>query len=324
MLVSIFIPVYNGEKYLVRTFQSILSQTYTNFEIICIDDSSSDNSFEILSSYSTLDNRIKVFRKPNGGMVPKSWNFALPHMKGSHFVYMSQDDFISVDFLNELCNKAIESKADTVIADLIFYYGAGKEISKKGLNGDKSIVLTGRQAFLHSLNWDIAVCALWNAELVRKIGVDELATNSDEYATRNFLLNSNKVVFSDGIFYYGKENQDAITKKISIKLFDWCITNRRLLELLKSNNFCEQEIEKFNWQFWGNTVHFHAMLFKYKWTIEEKDIANKILKESYNAINFELIKSRKGAKGKLIKLLFSKSYVLTSFTVFISSIFRKF
>ena len=324
MLVSIFIPVYNGEKYLDRTFRSILSQKYTNFEIICVDDSSSDNSFEILSGYSTQDNRIKVFRKPNGGTVPKSWNYAIPHMKGSHFVYMSQDDFISADFLSELCNKAIESKADTVIADLIFYYGAGKEISKKGLNGNKSIVLTGRQAFLHSLNWDIAVCALWNAELVRKIGVDELATNSDEYATRNFLLNSNKVVFSDGIFYYGKENQDAITKKISIKLFDRCITNRRLLELLKSNNFRQQEIEKFNWEFWGNTVHLHAMLFKHKWTNEEKDIANKILKESYNAIDFEPIKSRKGAKGKLIKLLFSKSYGLSSFTVFIYSIFRKF
>ena len=324
MLVSIFIPVYNGEKYLDRTFKSILSQTYTNFEIICVDDSSSDNSFEILNGYSALDRRIKVFRKPNGGMVPKSWNYALPHMNGSHFVYMSQDDFISSDFLSELCNKAIESNADTVIADLIFYYGPGKEISKKGLNGDKTIVLSGSEAFLHSLNWDIAVCALWNAELVRKIGIDELATNSDEYATRNFLLNSNKVVFSNGVFYYGKENENAITKKISIKLFDWCITNRRLLELLKSNNFREQEIDKFNWRFWGNTVHFHAMLFKNKWSKEEKDVANKIFKESYNAIDFELIKSRRGNKGKLIKLLFSNNYWVASFTVFITSLFRKF
>ena len=70
MKVSIFIPVYNGEKYIGKTLDSILSQSYTNFEILCVDDSSVDNSWDVLLDYQKKDDRVKIYRKENEGNVP--------------------------------------------------------------------------------------------------------------------------------------------------------------------------------------------------------------------------------------------------------------
>ena len=319
-------PVYNGEKYLKRTFDSILSQTFTDFEVICVDDSSTDSSFEVLKEYANQDNRIKAFRKPNGGMVPKSWNYALPKISGEYILYMSQDDFISPDLLELLYNKALSSKADAVIPDLVYYQGEGHNNPiKSGLHGDKKIDLSGKEAFLSSLKWEIHAFVLWKAELVRRIGFDELATNSDEYATRNFFLNSNKVVFSNGTFYYGKENPEAITKKISIKRFNWCLTDRRLLELMKKNNFSKQELTAFNCEFWGNTMELHAILLRRgnQLSKEERERANNILKESYKAMDMDLIASAKGVKGKVIRQLFTNGFALICATVFVYSLFNK-
>ena len=68
-LVSIIVPIYNIEKYLIRCIESILAQTYKNIEIILVDDQSIDKSTEICDSYAKLDNRIKVIHKLNGGVA---------------------------------------------------------------------------------------------------------------------------------------------------------------------------------------------------------------------------------------------------------------
>ena len=68
-LVTIFMPVYNGKKYLNETLTSIINQTYKNFEVLLVDDSSTDNSLFILKEFEKKDSRFKVFSKPNGGMV---------------------------------------------------------------------------------------------------------------------------------------------------------------------------------------------------------------------------------------------------------------
>ena len=306
--ISIFMPVYNGENYLKRTLDSILNQTFGDFELICVDDSSTDNSLRILQVYAEQDNRIKVFTKPNGGNVPKSWLFALPHITGVYIFYTSQDDMMSPDLLEQVYKKAQETGADAVIPDMLEYHGGNKTAKpKSGLSDNKDIELSGRQAFLHSLKWEIHAFVLWKAELVKRIGFDDLATNSDEYATRNFFLNSNKVAFSDGIFYYGKENPDAITKKLSINRFDWCITNLRLLQLMKEHHFEEQEIARFNYDFWGHTMYMNALLKKHRKSLSPNEYAEamRIITQCYNSMDFNLIARYKGAKGRVIKALFS-------------------
>ena len=80
-LVSIIVPVYNAEKHLRRCVESILQQTYTNFELLLIDDGSTDSSGQICDGYAVADSRVKVFHKTNGG-VSSARNYGLLRNRG--------------------------------------------------------------------------------------------------------------------------------------------------------------------------------------------------------------------------------------------------
>ena len=107
-MVSVIIPVYNTEKYLPKCLDSILNQTYKNFEVLCIDDASSDKSLEILKQYKRKDNRVKVFthdiNKHQGG----ARNTGLNNAKGHYVWFVDSDDYVDEDSLNFLINKMEE------------------------------------------------------------------------------------------------------------------------------------------------------------------------------------------------------------------------
>ena len=96
--ISIIIPIYNSEKFLVRCLDSILNQLYNDFEVILIDDGSKDHSLEICQRYSLLDARFKVYSKENGG-VSSARNFGLSKAVGSYIVFIDSDDYIAPLFL---------------------------------------------------------------------------------------------------------------------------------------------------------------------------------------------------------------------------------
>lgn len=238
--ISIVIPVFNGEKYIAQTLDSILNQTFIDFEIICISDCSTDNSPSILISYEAKDTRIRIFTtKSNLGSSAKVLKYAPPFIRGDYFVYSSQDDLFSDDWLEKMYYRAIETGADAVIPELVFYYenDMSKNRSLLGLYGDNTVELSGREAVVYSLNWSIPGNALLSASLVKEVGFYDFGMNADEYTVRVFFLNCNKVVFSEGKFYYRQDNELAITKKITYKTFDYPFTNFKLYQLLKDNNF---------------------------------------------------------------------------------------
>lgn len=239
-LVSIFIPVYNGEKYLRDTLISIINQSYINLEILLVDDSSTDNSLNILRDFASKDDRIKIFEKKNGGIVPKSFNYILPYLKGDFFYYSSQDDIFSLDLIENMVVRQKETNADTVLPDMEFYF-ENKNNNRKiiGLNSDRNSIITGKMALIESLNWNIHGFALFRTNLIKNEFFPEDAFDSDEFITRKMFLKSNKVVFCEGIFFYRQDNPNAITKTFSKKNFYVLNTFKRLYNLLKDN-----EIEK--------------------------------------------------------------------------------
>ena len=100
MKFSVIVPVYNVEKYLHKCVDSILSQTYTNFEIILVDDGSPDNCGKICDEYVQIDKRVKVIHKENGG-VTSARQTGLNIAKGEYIAFVDADDWISNDFLSE-------------------------------------------------------------------------------------------------------------------------------------------------------------------------------------------------------------------------------
>ncbi len=100
-LISIIIPVYNGEKYLSKCIDSILSQTYQNLEIILVDDGSIDSSPKICDEYSKKDNRIKVIHKKNGG-VSSARNIGIAESTGDYIGFVDSDDYIELNMYENL------------------------------------------------------------------------------------------------------------------------------------------------------------------------------------------------------------------------------
>lgn len=110
-MVSVILPVYNGELFLERTINQILNQTYKDFELIIIDDGSIDNSSEICKRYCDNDNRIRYYRQNNQG-ISASRNNAMSLAKGKYISFIDQDDDIDKQMLEVLVNLIEENEAD--------------------------------------------------------------------------------------------------------------------------------------------------------------------------------------------------------------------
>jgi glycosyltransferase involved in cell wall biosynthesis len=111
---SIILPVYNVEKYLAKSIDSVLAQTYSNFELLVIIDGSPDNSKTIADDYSNKDQRIKVFEKPNGGLSDAR-NYGIERAEGEYIYFMDSDDWIEPDLLKKTIVILEREQLDLVI-----------------------------------------------------------------------------------------------------------------------------------------------------------------------------------------------------------------
>lgn len=113
--VSIVIPAYNSEKVINKCLDSILNQTYKNFEIIVVNDGSKDNTLKILKEYDKKYDNITVLSKENGGQA-QARNDGMKIAKGDFLMLVDSDDFLEEDYLEIMVNKAIETNADLCIS----------------------------------------------------------------------------------------------------------------------------------------------------------------------------------------------------------------
>ncbi|MCR5207643.1 MAG: glycosyltransferase [Eubacterium sp.] len=131
--VSVIIPVYNVEKYLKQCLDSIAAQTFKDYELICVDDGSTDSSPEILKGYAARDSRIKVILQDNQS-CGTARNNGLKVAKGKYVIWLDSDDFFEPTMLEETYNRAVETDADIVLfAFRNFDNVSGSYYNKRGL-----------------------------------------------------------------------------------------------------------------------------------------------------------------------------------------------
>ena len=116
--VTIIIPIYNVEKYLREAIESAINQTYKNLEIILVDDGSTDNSGRICDEYISVDERIKVIHKKNGGLSDAR-NAGLDNCTGEYIMFLDSDDFLEPDAVENMHKEIVEKDADYVIGNYI-------------------------------------------------------------------------------------------------------------------------------------------------------------------------------------------------------------
>jgi len=127
-LISIVLPVYNGEKYLEEAILSCLNQTYTNLELVVVDDASTDNSLKIAREFRVKDSRIKILVNQNNLSLPKSLNVGHDHAMGDYITWTSDDNILKPDFLLELYSTIKHEESDVVYSnfDVIWEDGSFK------------------------------------------------------------------------------------------------------------------------------------------------------------------------------------------------------
>lgn len=113
-LISVIVPVYNVEKYLPACLDSLLAQTYPDFELLCINDGSPDGSQAILEQYAQKDSRVRVFCKENGG-VSAARNFGLEQARGTYISFMDADDLVVPQYLERLLEEIKRKDAELMV-----------------------------------------------------------------------------------------------------------------------------------------------------------------------------------------------------------------
>lgn len=137
-LISVIVPVYGVEKYVNRCIDSILSQTYKNLEILLIDDGTKDNSGIICDQYTTIDSRVKVYHKENGGLSDAR-NYGIEKSTGEYLVFIDADDYVDKDYVEFLYTLLDDGKYKMAICSLHVLFTSNGKILNKG-NGKKAII----------------------------------------------------------------------------------------------------------------------------------------------------------------------------------------
>lgn len=287
-LISVLVPIYNGEKYLPNLLESLKNQTYKNLEFILVDDFSTDSSIEKIESLTTEDSRFKLIKRDTkGGRAISGIVHGINYCSGEYFFYLSQDDFIDLDCIEKCVTKALKTKADVVVSNMVFYYENDKSKTKKKGKfptlGNYYQVISGKKAFYSSLKWYIGAPTLRKMNIVKSFEMNDTYFNNDEYYARQTYLKANKVVFVDTNFYYRQDNQDAITKSVKYFSFDILYNDIRLAKLLIDYKYPKRLIDKrikellISYNVW---VNLYNNSMKKQFNIEQQEYVVKILNKS--------------------------------------------
>lgn len=122
--ISIIVPVYNVSKYLKRSLDSLINQTLKDLEIIIVNDGSTDNSLDICQEYASLDNRIKVISKENGGLS-SARNYGLRYVTSDYVAFIDSDDYVALDMFETMYGEMQNNICDTIFCN--FYIQDNKE-----------------------------------------------------------------------------------------------------------------------------------------------------------------------------------------------------
>lgn len=219
-LISVIVPVYNVEKYLTRCVESIRKQTYSNLEIILVDDGSPDECPRMCDQFVRDDARIKVIHKPNGGLSDAR-NAGIEAASGAYIGFVDSDDYIHPKMYMELWKSLKAEQADIAVCGVKKVFDGSGDMPDQ--SGNTARVYSGREAvanifeasmYLQSV---VAWNKLYRRELFSDVRYPVGKIHEDEFTTYELFYKSDKVVYNTGIYYYYYQRADSIMgeRKIS-------------------------------------------------------------------------------------------------------------
>ena len=284
--ISVIVPVYNAEKYLRQCIDSILNQTLESFELLLIDDCSTDQSLEICKEYSKIDKRIKIHCKNVNEGTAQARKTGVSYAIGEYIIFIDNDDFIEPEMLEELYNKAISKNYDMVYCD--FYSG-----KKNWYNRQNYANYNTHELMKQIISFGDFLPVTWNklikTEKYKKVVFPRTTFSEDRAIMTQILYNCNTVGYLDKAFYHWRvvPNSASRNEKNGIKnlMEDY-------MSYITIINFINENIENSN-EFMEEVVN-HADKLGCLCSYNNKIIDNykKSIKEVINIIKNGTIKDK--------------------------------
>lgn len=230
--ISIIVPVYKVEKYLEKCVDSILAQTFTDFELILVDDGSPDRSGAMCDEYAQKDPRVKVIHKENGGLS-SARNAGIDVARGRYLGFVDSDDYIAADMYELLHDEITRVQADLAICGIYDIY-EGKEPVEKPIihetaTADEALllILQGNNISVHAVN------KLYRRELFQTLRYPVGKYHEDSFIIVDLLAKCQKIAINSAQKYFYYHRLGSInTEKFSDKQFEfieaWEINERKL------------------------------------------------------------------------------------------------
>ncbi len=220
-LISVIIPAYNAEKYLARAVNSVLAQTYSNFELLIIDDGSTDQTLSICESLRQNDARIKFVKNKHEGLV-NSRNTGISLSKGEYITFLDSDDEYEPEFLHKMLIGITENKSDICICGYVSIYRDYNEINNCLKDGEHKVY--NREQLTKLLLKGEVSSHFWNKIYSRKI-IDVLHYPKEKYYEDVFMMNnliqkinSAAAISYIGVKYYQNNSSIVHQKKDKIEM----------------------------------------------------------------------------------------------------------
>ena len=296
--VSILVPIYNVEKYLTECLESIVKQTLTDIEIICINDGSTDSCPMILEEYAKKDSRIIVINKPNSG-YGASMNLGLQKATGEYIGIVESDDFVKPEMFEELYSTAIKNNAELVKSDYYEFFTKKQQTRK---SGKISRSLTNRVVNAKDEPKILKIIpSIWSAiykrSFLQKNNIKFLETPGASYQDTSFafkaLSMAKKIAFTAKAYLFYRMDNEASSVNSSDKIYAICEEFAEITRFLEANS----KIKEF-----ANDIKLIREYDAYLWNA--KRIAPKYRKEFVE--RFSVIFKEYYEKGELTEYFYRK------------------
>lgn len=214
-LISIIMPVYNGERFLHEAIDSIIAQTYENWELIAVDDGSQDNSVKIIEEYAKNDSRIRLYKNDSGEHGPGiARNYGMDRIRGKYTYFIDADDWIEKDLFEDTVALAEETGADIVPFGYIIEDG-GSSIKKKlspcgnyvfeDFKNIANEIIRGTWGECHQLT---------RSDIIKDVRHNKYRTCEDSCFEMDLLCNVKKVCGIDKEYHHYRQVSDSISHKV--------------------------------------------------------------------------------------------------------------
>lgn len=289
-MISVVITVYNREKYVAECLDSVINQTYSDIEILCVDDVSTDRSYEILQQYAAKDSRIRLFRNEKNSGAQVSRNLALKEAKGEYIIYIDDDDWLSLDCLEQCMKEFMDNpEADCIALRDIRVNADGTMYEPEGRQEFKKVA--GEQAFLWSMPWQISGCFVCTTDLQRRCPWDNSCRNfGDENTGRSMLLHARCVLLSKGRYYY-RMLDDSVSHKLSMGQFTRLEAQRAFARQLRHEGIKKELLAAYEKFSWLNVISAYMYFFENRDSLNDtqKAEALALIRATRRDIDFSLV-----------------------------------